>query len=175
MSSGEINLLMTIVVGMILCYIPLVCWSDIKTRTVPFLWFLPLIVVGTITEILYLLESPDRNFYLLGLTLVLCGILLAGAIKGAIGGADFWFASFIMVFVQYNPFRFPRIFFSLDFFWTLLLVTLFIPPIIYAYNLFEYEPPKTLVGKLTMYPRGVPFMVPISFAFVATLIMEMVV
>lgn len=171
---SNLELYVSAIVVMILCYIPLVCWSDIKTRTVPFWWFVPLVVAGGITEAMYLMESPDRNLYLLGLTWVLCCILFLAACRGAIGGADFWFASFIMLFVQFNPFKFPRIFFALDFFWTLLLVTLFIPILIYAYNLFEYDPPKTFIGKLTHYPRGVPFMLPISFAFVATLAMELV-
>jgi len=159
----------------ILGYIPFVCYSDIKTRTFEFNLWLPLILTGIANLIVYLAESPGRNFYLLGLSLVLCVVLLAFSYVGGIGGADFFFASFIMLFVQYNPFKFPRVFFALDFFWTLLLVTIALPIIIYAYNLFEYDPPKTIVGKLTHFPRGVPFMLVISFAFVATLIMELIV
>ena len=159
---------------MILLYIPCVCYSDWKTRTFNFIYFLPLIIWGMFTTILYLLVSPARNFWLMGLTTILCGIMLAAAIGGAIGGADFWFASFIMVFLQFNPLVTPRSFFALDFFWTLLLVTICLPIIIYGYNLLEYHPPKTFIGKLTHFPDGLPFMLPISFAFLATLIMEMI-
>ena len=159
---------------LILLYIPCVCYSDWKTRTFNFLYFLPLAIWGMFTTILYLVESPTRNFWLMGLTLIMCCILLATAIIGAIGGADFWFASFIMVFLQFNPLVVPRQFFALDFFWMLLLVTVCLPPIIYVYNLLEYHPPETFIGKLTHFPDGVPFMLPISFAFLVTLILEMI-
>jgi hypothetical protein len=165
--------LVTLVVAMILCYIPLVCYFDVKVRMFKLVWFLPLIITGVITLAMYVLESPDRNFYLLGLSIILCGVLFAISWIGGIGGADFFFASFIILFVQYNPLHFPRIFFALDFFWTLLLVTITLPIIIYFHNVLEYNPPKTLIGMFTYYPRGIPFMLPISFAFIATLLMEM--
>jgi hypothetical protein len=162
-----------ITVILILLYIPCVCYSDWKTRTFEFLYFLPLAIWGMFTTVLYLLDSPARNFWLMGLTLVMCGILFAAAIIGAIGGADFWFASFIMVFLQFNPFVVPRQFFALDFFMILIAVTGCLPLVIYAYNHLEYHPPKTFIGKFTCFPDGVPFMLPISFAFLTTLILEM--
>jgi hypothetical protein len=166
--------LVTLVVAMILCYIPLVCYFDVKIRAFKLVWFTPLIVIGLFTLVMYVLESPERNFYLLGLSLILCGIILAISLIGGIGGADFFFATFIILFVQYNPFHIPRVFFALDFFWTLLLVTIALPIIIYFHNVLEYDPPKSVIGMLTYYPRGIPFMLPISFAFVVTLLMEMV-
>ena len=167
----------------ILCYIPFVCISDWKTRHVNFLYFTPLIVACAPSFYNYVIESPARNYWLFGLTVILCCILLALAVVGAIGGADFWFASFIMLFVQYNPFVFPRVFFALDFFWTLLLITICLPIPIYFYNkahrndMFDDVTQKEGYGVIAMFtkvPHGVPFMIPISFAFVATLVMEMV-
>ena len=160
---------------LILCYIPFVCISDLRTRTFDFNYFWPLIIIGGANLAMYLLESPTRNYWLLALSLILCAILLTASMIGGIGGADFFFASFIMLFVQYNPFKFPRVFFALDFFWTLMLVSICLPIIIYAYNCVEYNPPTTFIGKLTHCPRGVPFMLVISFAFVATLVMEMII
>jgi len=162
-----------ITVILVLLYIPCVCYSDWKTRTFNFIYFLPLAVWGIFTTILYLEESPARNFWLMGLTVVMCCIVLAVAIIRGIGGADFWFASFIMVFLQFNPFVTPRLFFPLDFFLVLLAVMGCLPLVIYAYNCLEYNPPKTFVGKLTYFPDGVPFVLPISFAFLTTLILEM--
>lgn len=159
---------------LILCYIPIVCISDIRTREFEFAYYIPLMFVGTANLYTYLLESPERNFYLLGLSIILCLVILGISLIGGIGGSDFFFATFIMLFVQYNPFKFPRVFFALDFFWTLLLTTVTLPIIIYAYNCFEYTPPDTLIGKFTHYPRGIPFMLVISFAFIATLVMEMI-
>ena len=160
------------VVVAIIAYIPYICYSDIKTRTVDLRVWIPLVVIGGMATIIYLIESPPRNYYLLGITIILCGILFAGTLIKALGGADFIFASIIMLSMQYNPFVFPRAFFALDFFWTLLLVTICLPPIIYAYNLFEYDPSKTFIAKLTHFPRGIPFMLVISFAFIATILME---
>lgn len=161
-----------LLIAVILCYIPYACYSDIKTRTVKLAYWVPLLIIGTATTTLYLADSPPVNFVLMGTSVILCGLLFVGSLFKALGGADFIFASCIMLFVQYNPFVYPREFFALDFFWTLLLVTICLPPIIYSYNLFEYNPPKTFIGKLTHFPRGIPFMLPISFAFIATLLME---
>ena len=168
------NFYQIITMMMILLYIPCVCYSDWKTRTFNFLYFTPLAIWGGFTTVLYLLDSPARNFWLMGLTTIMCGILLAVALIGGIGGADFWFASFIMVFLQFNPFVIPRQFFPLDFFMVLIAVTGCLPLVIYAYNALEYHPPDTFIRKLTHFPEGVPFMLPISFAFLVTLIVEMV-
>ena len=168
----------------ILCYIPFVCISDLRTRRFNFLYFGPLIVINLPTLYFYLEGSPDRNYWLLTLTLGLCVIMLILATVRAIGGADFWFASFIMIFVQYNPLEFPRTFFALDFFWTLLLVTVCIPIPVYFYNklhrndLFD-EVTDTrgygVIEMFTKYPRGIPFMIPISLAFYLTLLLEWIV
>jgi hypothetical protein len=168
------DILPIITVLLITLYIPCVCYSDWKTRAFEFLYFAPLIVWGLFTTILYLLDSPIRNFWLMGLTLVMCGILLGVAIIGGIGGADFWFASFIMVFLQFNPFLSIRIFFPLDFFLVLLAVSGCLPLVTYAYNLLEYNAPKGFFERLFKFPGGMPFMLPISFAFLTTLILEMI-
>jgi hypothetical protein len=163
---------------LILLYIPCVCYSDWKTRTFEFMYFLPLAIWGLFTTVLYLEESPARNFWLMGLTLIMCVFFLIPALlptwlKGW-GGADFWFVSFILVFLQFNPFITPRLFFPLDFFLVLIAVMGCLPLAVYAYNWLEYHPPKTLYGKFFYFPDGMPFMLPISFAFLVTLILEMI-
>ena len=162
-----------ITVILITLYIPWVCYSDWKTRTFNFAYFTPLIIWGIFTTYTYLIESPPRNFYLMGITICLCAILLIESLVfKAFGGADFFFASFIMIFVQYNPFVIPRSFFALDFFWTLMVITVTLPLVSYAYNLLEYHRPKTLLG-MFKFPDGMPFMIPISVAFLTTIILEM--
>jgi hypothetical protein len=170
------NFLQAITVILILLYIPCVCYSDWKTspRTFNFLYFLPLAVWGGFTTILYLSDSPVRNLWLMMLTLIMCCIILVPALLGGIGGGDFWFATFIMVFLQFNPFVTPRLFFPLDFFLVLIATMGCLPLVVYAYNLLEYQPPKTLYGKFFQFPDGIPFMIPISFAFLVALIMEMI-
>lgn len=160
-------------VASILLYIPFVCWSDWKTRTFPFPVML-LLLVNVIPLLHYLGESPERNYYLLALSLGLCVIALLLAVINAIGGADFLFISAILIFVQYNPFRFPRVFFPLDFFYTMLVTAAYLPVVVFLYNKWkgnEYP----VVQMLTKFPDGFPFMFPISFAFVVTLVLEIVI
>lgn len=165
----------------ILALIPHICFSDIRTRTVKTWVWIPVIISGIISLGLYLQESPERNLYLLGLSIALCIGIFAVAIIGGIGGADAIFASCIMLFIQYNPFHFPRVFFPLDFLWTLLMITITLPIWIYGYNLYlgnlkgdelTSTKPYTFIEMLTKFPRGVPFMIPISLAFIITLLME---
>jgi Flp pilus assembly protein protease CpaA len=173
---------------LILLAIPYFCWSDIRTREVDPKYIALVALLSIPSLIMYLSESPDRNYYLFGLSIGLCIIPFIIALVGGIGGADFWFIMTIMIFVQYNPFKFPRVFFPLDFLWTLLVTMVYMVVILYAINLYHkrnkeeilheggitvHQTPYTLVEMFTKYPNGIPFMVPISFAFVATLVMEM--
>jgi hypothetical protein len=158
---------------LILLYIPCVCYSDWKTRTFEFIYFLPLAIWGGFSTILYLLDAPSRNLLLMGITVVLCLVVLAAALLGGIGGADFWFISFIMVFLPFNPLVTPRQFFPLDFFLILIAVMGCLPLVVYAYNALEYHPPTTIWGRFFHFPDGMPFMIPISAAFLITITVEM--
>jgi hypothetical protein len=118
----------------------------------------------------------------MALTMALCLILLAISLLGGIGGADWLFATAIMVFVQYNPFIFPREYFALDFFYTLLLTAIYLPVLTFIYNYwkgnhkdFNIAPAYTTKEMLTRFPGGFPYMLPISFAFVFTLAIEVLV
>ena len=133
-----------------------------------------------------------RNFYLLGLSAALCLIPLGMALMGWIGGGDFWLITIIMLFVQYNPFVFPRYWFSSDFFYMLLLIICTLPIFVWIYNfragnLFaktRFNPHNNLdeviapgysfVEMLTKFPGGFPLMIPIALAFVLTLVVEVV-
>lgn len=168
---------------LILCYIPIVCYNDIKYREFNFLLWLPLTLCGTIYLAEYILESPATNLYLLGFTCILIGILLGISLFKGMYGADVIFAALIMLFVQYNPFRFPRVFFALDFFWTLLLLTCILPIFIFISNKVFHndkydEVAQTdgygVIKMFTHVERGFPFLVIISLAYVLTLLMEMI-
>jgi hypothetical protein len=168
--------------ALILCYIPFVCVSDIRTRTFNPLYLSPLAVVGLFSTAIYLLDNlAERNIYLLGLTGVLCIVVLALAIAGVIGGADFIFASMIMIFMQYNPLVFPRVFFALDFFWTFMLFQVALAAGILAYNFVKNNPgnkegfTKAMWHMANTWPgkfSHAPNLVVISAAFITTLIME---
>lgn len=170
--DAEMNRLVELVpVLTILCYIPFLCYMDIKSRRTPLSWWAPLIIVGVPSLYIYLLESPLRNFHLLGLTVVLCAFMFLFAAAHIIGGADFIFASLIMLFVQSNPFVFPREFFALDFFWTLWLLACTLPIIVWGYNTYKQNR-YGLIDMFTKVPNHFPFMIVISAAFIITLVME---
>lgn len=158
---------------LILLYIPIVCILDWRSRTVDVLWFFPLVLINIPLVYMYLAESPVRNYYLMAVSIVLCLLTLGLALYGSIGGADFWFVSIILITVPFNPFLSIRRFFPLDFFYTLLLTAVYLPIVIYIYHIKKKD--KLLIWKmLTSFPGKFPYMFPISFAFIATIILEMI-
>jgi hypothetical protein len=167
---------------LILLYIPLVCYYDIWFRGFKFNCWIPLIIVGIAYLAEYILESPTKNLYMLGFTFLLIGILLCISLFKGMYGADVFFATFIMLFVQYNPFIYPRVFFALDFFWTLLLLTCCLPIPIFIYNKWKRmdwddinkEHGYGVIKMFTHIERGFPYLVIISLAYVLTLLMEMI-
>ena len=164
----------------IILSIPYVCYHDIKARIVSYKLLILLAVINIPVSILYLLESPVRNYYLIGFTLLFCGILIALALSGIIGGFDALFASEILLFVQFNPFKFPRVYFPMDFFWNMILLIIF--------TAVSFVLIKTLQG--ARFPRGVPFRLDtfirlfeikdipqtlvIAAAFILTLVIELI-
>jgi len=167
---------------LILCYIPMVCYNDIKYREFNFMLWIPLILCGSTYLAEYILESPTKNLYMLGFTFLLIGILLGISLFKGMYGADVFFATFIMLFVQYNPFIFPRVFFALDFFWTLLLLTCCLPIPIFIYNKWKRmdwddinkEHGYGVIKMFTHIERGFPYLVIISLAYVLTLLIEVI-
>ena len=168
---------------MILIYIPAVCYCDLKTRSFPFRYWAVLILAGCAYLAEYLWESPTRNFYLLGFTLILIGVLLGISLFKGMYGADVIFAALIMLFVQYNPVVFPRVFFALDFFYMLLLITICLPIPIFVYNkmhrMDRYDELTQTKGygviqMFTHFERGFPFLIAISAAYVLTLLIEVI-
>lgn len=157
----------------ILCYLPFVCYSDLKSRTVPWKWWLPLIAIGTPFLIAYMQQSFTRNWYWLGISMMFCGVLFCMALLRMIGGADFIFASLITLFMQTNPFRYPRVFFSVDFILFMFLLFAFVPTIVWLNNRLK----KNRYGVLDMFRKidgHFPMMFVISAAFIIALISELV-
>lgn len=183
--DGKMNFLLSFIpLIAILLYIPAVCISDWRTRTFPAQWFIPLIAGCIPTTIAYLLESPERNYLLMELSLGLCLILFIMAYLKAIGGADFIFASIIIISMQFNPLKFPRVFFALDFFWTLVLVQILVVAGVLIYNMMNRMVPENTSFSRLMWSMAntwpgkfphAPNMLIISVAFLSTLIMEMVI
>lgn len=158
---------------LILLYIPFICISDWRSREFNVMYYLPIVVINTPLLYIYLVESPARNYYFLALTIILCLVVLALAIYRGIGGGDFWLITLMMITVPYNPFITIRKFFPLDFFYTLMITACYLPLVVYIYHIHKKDklPFKEM---LTQFPGDFPYTIPISFAFIATLVMEMV-
>lgn len=157
---------------MIMMYIPFVCYSDLKSRTVPLKWWLPLIIVGTPFLYFHMLQSFARNWYWFGISLMFCAVLLCMALLHIIGGADFIFASLITLFMQANPFKYPRIFFAVDFILFMFLLFAFVPIVVWVYNRVK----DNKYGNLDMFRKingHFPMMLVISAAFFIELITEL--
>lgn len=157
----------------ILAYIPFVCYSDLKHRSVPVISWLPLIILSTLPLLSYLNASTERNWYFFEISLLLCGVLFCMALLKGISGADFIFASIIAIFVQTNPFHYPRVFFVIDFMVWLCVVAVFIPIIVWANNRLK----GNQYGVIDMFRKidgHFPWMFVISAAFIIALVMEMI-
>lgn len=157
----------------ILAYIPYVCYLDLKRRSVPVVSWIPLILLSILPLISYLDASTSRNWYFFEISLLLCGVLFCMALLNGISGADFIFASLISIFVQTNPFHYPRVFFVIDFMIWLCVVAVFIPIVVWANNRLK----GNRYGVVDMFRKidgQFPWMLVISAAFVIALVMEMI-
>jgi hypothetical protein len=95
------------------------------------------------------------------------------ALLNGISGADFIFASLISIFVQTNPFHYPRVFFVIDFMIWLCVVAVFIPIVVWANNRLK----GNQYGVVDMFRKidgQFPWMFVISAAFIIALVMEMI-
>ena len=157
----------------ILALIPFLCLRDIRTREIPVWWWAVPVFASIPTLYFYLAESTIRNWYYFGISLLFCGVLLCMALLNIIGGADFIFASIITIFVQTNPFHYPRVFFVIDFMIFLCVVCAFVPSIVWAYNTYKGNK-YGLVDMFRKIPGHFPGMLIISAAFVIALVAEMI-
>jgi Flp pilus assembly protein protease CpaA len=158
---------------LVLLYIPFLCYNDLKTRTIPMAWWIPIIALSVIPLYSFLQASTERNWYFFGISLLFCGVLFCMALLHIIGGADFIFASIIAIFVQTNPFHYPRVFFVIDFMIFLCVVSVFVPIVVWAYNTHK----GNKYGVIDMFRKidgHFPMMFVISAAFVISLIAEMI-
>lgn len=157
----------------ILAYIPYVCYSDLKHRSVPVISWLPLVVISILPLVSYLQVSTSSNWYFFEISLLLCGVLFCMALLGGISGADFIFASIISIFVQTNPFHYPRVFFVIDFMIWLCVVAVFIPIVVWAIN-FRKGNKYGVVDMFRKIDGHFPWMFVISAAFIIAIVMEMI-
>ena len=152
-------------------FLPLVCIMDIRHREVPnIVWFVVLIINIPALGILYTNGLP-YSYLVLSIGLIGLYCLLWG-IK-SIGGADAKFLSVIALVTPITPFSYTP--FQLVFYFWLITVFCLLPIAIYAYNKWILKDHGGLRYMFTHFPGGIPYMIPISLAFLAALVFSGVV
>lgn len=142
--------------------LPIVCILDMKYREVPnWIWVAMLIPNIPALWIMYTNGMPVSY---LALSLGLVGLYFLIWSKGWIGGADAKFLSVIALIAPISPFSYNP--FQITFYICLLIALGMVPFTIYIRNHILGNEQLTMKEKWSYWPRGIPYMIPISFAFV---------
>jgi multisubunit Na+/H+ antiporter MnhC subunit len=164
---GEVLLRLPAVV--ILCYLPFLCYLDIKDREIPHLVWAPLWATCLpITAYLYL--TGNYSWGSLIFSLIMCGVFWAMHRKDLIQGADLMLLLTIALFFQLNPFPVPHGPEQPVFFVYLVGMMILTAPVLFFLNLAKGRI-GSLKEMMTEWPRGIPMVLPISAALVLTVVM----
>ena len=150
----------------VIFFLPLVCLLDSHYREVPNIIWEILIAVNIPALVILYTNGLPYSYLVLSVGLVGLYCLLWG-IK-SIGGADAKFLSVIAIVTPITPFSYTP--FQLIFYFWLIMVFCSLPVVIYAYNrwiAYDTLHPDygTMKYMFTHYPGGIPYMIPISLAF----------
>ena len=157
-----------------LLYIPFLCYFDIKHRSIPRFALWPLVLVNLVA--LYILYSnglPPMYLLLAGFLTVLYAVLWKFK---AFKGADARFLIIMAWACPLNPLNANDTFFQIQY--PIFLAGVSVLWMIYVYFVgrkASIDPvsfkKKSLWKKFNDYPRGSPWMIPISVAFILTVIL----
>lgn len=151
-----------------LIYIPILCYLDIRSREVDHWIWLPLVIPNSIiAAYMYLIGSYP--WYSLLISLIVIGIFFYCQKNHLIEGADYIFLCCITMFFVVNPFPYAHGLMQIPFY-IYLIVSMMVTALgVLAYNYLAGNR-WGLVDMMSRYPRGIPFMLPISAAFIVTLL-----
>ena len=150
----------------ILAVIPFVCYSDIKNREVSDTFWVSLLVVNAPGAI-YLYAFDYYPPFTLLTSAAMSALFYLTVRKGLLQQADGIFLTIISIFYIINPWPVPHGSVQLAFLVNLITMMFMTAIIVYGYNVLKgnrYD----LVKMASEYPGGVPFMLPISAAFLLT-------
>jgi len=162
-----VNILLLVPLVSILLYIIPMCYLDIKYREVNHWYWTPLVLVN-VPVAAYLYVEGWYPPYAFAISLVTCGIFFTVLKLGLLNGADFLFLIFIALFWIVNPNPWPHGI-QAQFYIYLIVAMLVTAGVVLAINYMKGER-KGLVAMMQDYPRGVPYMLPISFGFLLSLV-----
>jgi Flp pilus assembly protein protease CpaA len=124
-------------------------------------------MLGINIPFVYILYTNGLPLTYFMLSLVIIGIYLLLWGMNWIGGADAKFLSTIALITPITPFSYQP--FQISFYMWFTIVLGILPLVIYTYNYLKREQ-KPIIRMFIEVPRGIPYMIPISTAFVIALI-----
>jgi len=144
----------------LLAYIPLVCYLDLKRRTVEHYLWLPLWIVN-VPVALYLYHEGLYTVAAIPLSLIIGAFLYLAMRRGMFNGADLLYLWAISAFFIINPFPVPHGIAFVGFYIYLVAAMLLTIPVVMVLNVRAGR-------KGFQYPGGIPMMLPISAALLMT-------
>jgi Flp pilus assembly protein protease CpaA len=147
----------------ILLYIVPLCYLDLKYREVNNWYWLPLVLVNApVTAYMY--WYGWYPWYCLLTSIIITGIFAVMVLIDFLNGADFLFLLFITFFWIINPNPWPHGI-QLQFYFYLLTAMAITAIITFSLNC-RAKRYGSWIEMINNYPRGVPFMLSISLAFI---------
>lgn len=154
------NVLVWIPALVILAYIPILIWLDLKYREVEhnYWWWM----IGICSPCVFILYYFDiYPMLLLGLSLAAVGVYFVAMRLGLFEGADFMFLMFISLYFVQNPIS-GLVLMPVSF-------GIFLMAVIIGANLIMRLVPKGMIPP--GFTKTFPMMIPISAAFLITLVL----
>jgi hypothetical protein len=162
------EILIRLPVAILLVYVPFICILDLKWREIPPAIWLPLWIVNVPT-VSYLYLAGFYPWYALPFSLIMCGIFRAMYSRGLIHGADVYWLWAVSLFFVVNPFPVPHGIEQFPFY-VFLITTMMLTAGILLWANYRAGRRGTVVQMLSNYPGGVPLVLPISAAFLLTVV-----
>jgi len=148
----------------IMTYLIPICVFDILDREVEPLYWIPLLIIN-IPVMIYLYLTEWYPWYCFVISLVTIFIFSAMFKLELLQGADYLFLSFISMFWIVNPHNPWPHGVQIQFYIYLMIAMLITAAILPFANYLRGVTSDNLLEMMSTYPRGVPFMLPISAAF----------
>jgi len=167
------DLILRIIVALFLLYIPFLCYLDLRYREIPYgVWFAMALVGVPLTAWMYITEQYPIISLLVSIVAVATFYFMM--FHDLLQGADFMFLFFISMFWVINPYPVPHGLMQITFYIYLLVVMLLTAPVLLLYNYrkgHRWGGLNGVVDMMSVYPGGLPFIIPISIAFILSLVM----
>lgn len=153
-----------------LSYIPIVCYLDVKYREVdPRMW-IPMLAICIPIAVFMYLTNYWYPWYSFVISLVMCLIFYVAMYKEYIEGADFLFLIFISLFWVMSPLYGAHGLMQIPFYIYFAFTSAVTAIYILGYNILDGQE-WGVVKMMSDYPRGFPYMLTISSAFLLSVIL----